>query len=111
RCPPPDVTGWARRHPAPRLFPYATRFRSRLGGPEVAGRVMGAACASVRGPRAGAAHRTGGGAATAAERRAAGGVDMQPTPPTQRSEEHTSELQSRENLVCRLLLAKKTTRG
>src|SRR5690606_41709287 len=28
-----------------------------------------------------------------------------------RSEEHTSELQSRENLVCRLLLEKKTTCG
>src|SRR5690606_41797219 len=28
------------------------------------------------------------------------------TPPTTRSEEHTSELQSRENLVCRLLLEK-----
>src|SRR5436309_11502318 len=27
--------------------------------------------------------------------------------PTKRSEEHTSELQSRENLVCRLLLEKK----
>src|SRR5690606_41153263 len=29
--------------------------------------------------------------------------------PELRSEEHTSELQSRENLVCRLLLEKKTT--
>src|SRR5699024_12221644 len=29
------------------------------------------------------------------------------TPPTQRSEEHTSELQSRFDLVCRLLLEKK----
>src|SRR5690606_40595348 len=28
-------------------------------------------------------------------------------PPLERSEEHTSELQSRENLVCRLLLEKK----
>src|SRR5690606_39984623 len=28
-------------------------------------------------------------------------------PPPKRSEEHTSELQSRENLVCRLLLEKK----
>src|SRR5690606_41128109 len=28
-------------------------------------------------------------------------------PPSDRSEEHTSELQSRENLVCRLLLEKK----
>src|SRR5690606_41511507 len=30
-------------------------------------------------------------------------------PSTSRSEEHTSELQSRENLVCRLLLEKKNT--
>src|SRR5690606_41280154 len=30
-------------------------------------------------------------------------------PSRQRSEEHTSELQSRENLVCRLLLEKKKT--
>src|SRR5215475_4577428 len=30
-----------------------------------------------------------------------------PGPPPMRSEEHTSELQSRENLVCRLLLEKK----
>src|SRR5690606_42102595 len=30
-----------------------------------------------------------------------------PAPCTSRSEEHTSELQSRENLVCRLLLEKK----
>src|SRR5690606_40324655 len=30
-------------------------------------------------------------------------------PPVSRSEEHTSELQSRENLVCRLLLEKKNT--
>src|SRR5690606_41440940 len=29
----------------------------------------------------------------------------------ERSEEHTSELQSRENLVCRLLLEKKKTKG
>src|SRR2546430_10829627 len=29
--------------------------------------------------------------------------------PLQRSEEHTSELQSQSNLVCRLLLEKKTT--
>src|SRR5690606_41602608 len=31
--------------------------------------------------------------------------------PLGRSEEHTSELQSRENLVCRLLLEKKKTTG
>src|SRR5690606_42115942 len=31
--------------------------------------------------------------------------------PVERSEEHTSELQSRENLVCRLLLEKKKTKS
>src|SRR5690606_636671 len=35
---------------------------------------------------------------------------MAPPSPT-RSEEHTSELQSRENLVCRLLLEKKKTQS
>src|SRR5690606_41007476 len=37
-------------------------------------------------------------------RGAEGGADLRDGP---RSEEHTSELQSRENLVCRLLLEKK----
>src|SRR5207302_10710370 len=35
------------------------------------------------------------------------GVVIEITTPRSRSEEHTSELQSRENLVCRLLLEKK----
>src|SRR5690606_40284920 len=35
--------------------------------------------------------------------------DESPEPLSVRSEEHTSELQSRENLVCRLLLEKKKT--
>src|SRR5436309_9594976 len=50
--------------------------------------------------------------------RAAGGGSSAPTAPKRscrsptraRSEEHTSELQSRENLVCRLLLEKKKYR-
>src|SRR5690606_41366069 len=37
-------------------------------------------------------------------------ADPQPRQETMRSEEHTSELQSRENLVCRLLLEKKNTK-
>src|SRR5690606_29218203 len=41
---------------------------------------------------------------SSAEMAARGGVGVE------RSEEHTSELQSRENLVCRLLLEKKTKR-
>src|SRR5207302_5097467 len=40
----------------------------------------------------------------------ASGTEMQGPPDVkERSEEHTSELQSRENLVCRLLLEKKKT--
>src|SRR5690606_41300647 len=38
---------------------------------------------------------------------AAGRLDRRADPAAARSEEHTSELQSRENLVCRLLLEKK----
>src|SRR5690606_19456113 len=34
-------------------------------------------------------------------------IDIETSPSAMRSEEHTSELQSRENLVCRLLLEKK----
>src|SRR5690606_40517769 len=69
----------------------------------------GAGGGSARGgcPRAGSppgpgdAHWTGAAAAaTGRDRVGTGGV---------RSEEHTSELQSRENLVCRLLLEKKKT--
>src|SRR5690606_40435528 len=41
-------------------------------------------------------------------RRADGSLQLWPEDP--RSEEHTSELQSRENLVCRLLLEKKKDR-
>src|SRR5947208_12031828 len=66
--------------PPPRstLFPYTTLFRSRCHRPVDAGRVRGV-LASAR-PRAGRALR---------------------------SEEHTSELQSPDHLVCRLLLEKK----
>src|SRR5436309_11325262 len=62
-----------------------------------------------RGP--GPGHRQG----VAASGRARGGADAQGRAPARRhragvearSEEHTSELQSRENIVCRLLLEKK----
>src|SRR3712207_9051978 len=36
-------------------------------------------------------------------------LELHAAPPAPRSEEHTSELQSRQYLVCRLLLEKKTT--
>src|SRR5690606_40910597 len=81
-----------RRPPSSTLFPYTTLFRSR--SPRRGGRVVECGGLENRCPardrgfeslplRSGRARRT------------------------PRSEEHTSELQSRENLVCRLLLEKK----
>src|SRR2546427_5153173 len=75
-----------RRPPRSTLFPYTTLFRSRRSGrARVPGRDSG---------RGAAAHGAAGGFARG------GG-------PRARSEEHTSELQSQSNLVCRLLLEKK----
>src|SRR5437016_9302632 len=78
-----------RRPPRSTLFPYTTLFRSRgvHGGRRAA---VGARCQDHRGRVPGPA-RVHGDLGT--ERR--------------RSEEHTSELQSLTNLVCRLLLEKK----
>src|SRR3712207_8743454 len=91
-----------RRPPRSTLFPYTTLFRSagvclgdqgHPGPPGVqpaAGRGGAVAVPDVR-RRAGAADAVRGRAQAAAGR----------------SEEHTSELQSRQYLVCRLLLEKK----
>src|SRR3712207_8858109 len=85
-----------RRPPRSTLFPYTTLFRSdRRLGPRVAldrvddREVVGAPGAEVEFP---------------------GGVDVGGAALVHqvlRSEEHTSELQSRQYLVCRLLLEKK----
>src|SRR5256885_9400837 len=63
-------------------------------------------CAARAGPRPAAIRVR---SAPAAPRRRPGGVSARPAPPPtgRRSEEHTSELQSPCNLVCRLLLEKK----
>src|SRR2546430_13469620 len=69
-----------RRPPRSTLFPYTTLFRSRRPG--------------GREPRVGSRER--------------GAEQFRRDPlPQDRSEEHTSELQSQSNLVCRLLLEKK----
>src|SRR3712207_8774279 len=79
-----------RRPPRSTLFPYTTLFRSGRGLPR-----------AVRQPGPVEARRTD-------RRRArhAGAVTPDPCA-ARRSEEHTSELQSRQYLVCRLLLEKK----
>src|SRR5688572_32098602 len=94
-----------RRPPRSTLFPYTTLFRSGVDCPHSTGRAgsrdfissilaFAAFCIlkSLRVPRAPAP------AASPARRRS-------------RSEEHTSELQSQSNLVCRLLLEKKKNRA
>src|SRR2546427_2193433 len=89
-----------RRPPRSTLFPYTTLFRSGSGG--------GAAGAALH------AAPSGPGAAAAGRHRH--GIARDPGEPRahghcrSRSEEHTSELQSQSNLVCRLLLEKKKTK-
>src|SRR2546427_4884565 len=75
-----------RRPPRSTLFPYTTLFRSRAGRTDQSGLRRNRGARRLWGDR----RRRGRG-------RARGG----------RSEEHTSELQSQSNLVCRLLLEKK----
>src|SRR5437867_7048476 len=74
-----------RRPPRSTLFPYTTLFRSQPRPQERRDR------AAIRVVEAGAGRRRPGEAARVGER----------------SEEHTSELQSPYDLVCRLLLEKK----
>src|SRR5690625_5570679 len=81
------------RPPRPTLFPYTTLFRSAGAGLLAVPRALPSPLVPV--PR--------GWFAPSAPAQAA-----QPMPTTaRRSEEHTSELQSRGHLVCRLLLEKK----
>src|SRR3712207_7548120 len=87
-----------RRPPRSTLFPYTTLFRSVRRPPsEGISRRAGAALGDAPGPVAFFFGRPG----------LARGVLPSSVVRRQRSEEHTSELQSRQYLVCRLLLEKK----
>src|SRR2546421_4696614 len=100
-----------RRPPRSTLFPYTTLFRSsgekrwppvgrnhgRGWGEKMAVDTLGyAACRSGSPPTRGIPQSVNGHL-------------FSPTAAMIRSEEHTSELQSRSDLVCRLLLEKKNT--
>src|SRR3712207_8129993 len=92
-----------RRPPRSTLFPYTTLFRSGLGTCRPAGaraRPRRARADSPLEPAAGEELRGRDRRGRAPPRRLPAGA---------RSEEHTSELQSRQYLVCRLLLEKKNT--
>src|SRR5690606_41681098 len=94
----------SQRTPSSSLFPYTTLFRShqlRLGQQNVVQANLPI--------QSGLRETHGAGVAQQQGHAQAGEVVDQPLQ-IERSEEHTSELQSRENLVCRLLLEKKKTR-
>src|SRR5258708_29608825 len=80
-----------RRPPRSTLFPYTTLFRSLLAG-------LGQTTLAVSSSRSAAKQQTG----VVLTMR-----DNAFDPQLFRSEEHTSELQSPDHLVCRLLLEKK----
>src|SRR3712207_7890494 len=90
-----------RRPPRSTLFPYTTLFRSEALEQEGKRGRGGEGGALRRGM--GRAGGVGGGAAAVLGRTEGGGKAAC----SARSEEHTSELQSRQYLVCRLLLEKK----
>src|SRR2546429_7185252 len=91
-----------RRPPRSTLFPYTTLFRSQyFEYDEAAGSFVRAAGAGVQGSFGKRARFTRGQTSVGSLHLAMGKV------PDKRSEEHTSELQSRLHLVCRLLLANK----
>src|SRR5690606_40119757 len=92
------------------LFPYTTLFRSTAPSP-VPGTCTFPACSSCtsstsRTPSTGSTPSRPLTGTTPSW--ATGAISKRR--PVRRSEEHTSELQSRENLVCRLLLEKKKIR-
>src|SRR3712207_8285038 len=86
-----------RRPPRSTLFPYTTLFRSR-------GRPAAARRPAQEGDEEGDAGEQ------EPHQRGARDEAREPQEVRPRSEEHTSELQSRQYLVCRLLLEKKQSR-
>src|SRR3712207_7652392 len=95
-----------RRPPRSTLFPYTTLFRSRCSD------LSGVAAQSTQrllGPctQCGSAASEGHDDGIRQGRELAEAPRAHASPGHARSEEHTSELQSRQYLVCRLLLEKK----
>src|SRR3989449_5881760 len=105
-----------RRPPRSTLFPYTTLFRSE-GHDRGRCRALRAELRHVAGPRVAEDVGHGQGLARRDDRPDEPLAHTERAPPlarcprarrrAQRSEEHTSELQSRLHLVCRLLLEKK----
>src|SRR3712207_7730408 len=93
-----------RRPPRSTLFPYTTLFRSRSP----------VAHARARASSTGLFERASVSAIVCAKHSSSASFSRENAliwPRRSRSEEHTSELQSRQYLVCRLLLEKKKTKS
>src|SRR2546429_4596740 len=90
-----------RRPPRSTLFPYTTLFRSPVSGDS-------SRCRPAAASRAPSARTVAGALVLRSIRTAPGREAASHSVATEwRSEEHTSELQSRLHLACRLLLEKK----
>src|SRR2546430_12573936 len=89
-----------RRPPRSTLFPYTTLFRSPIQ--RIREQLLQRAAAGGERLRGLELRRE-------VERHFPGALVVRRGPARQRSEEHTSELQSQSNLVCRLLLENKHT--
>src|SRR2546427_2450105 len=92
-----------RRPPRSTLFPYTTLFRSQDQKPEPPGTVI-VGTTPIDESRLGALLEERADSRTVSQFAVAAFQDQR-----ERSEEHTSELQSQSNLVCRLLLEKKNS--
>src|SRR5437773_4802993 len=98
------------RPPTPTLFPYTTLFRSRRLGVVALQLPVDRINAVMTGDRKWETQglgRTGETYLIGPDRRMRSDSRFFLTAPQRRSEEHTSELQSHHDLVCRLLLEKK----
>src|SRR5204863_7720947 len=94
------------RHPPPPrspLFPYTTLFRSSPGA--AGGQSLASSPATSAASCSTSAFALQAVCVASNSRAKRKGLDLMTSAP--RSEEHTSELQSRRDLVCRLLLEKK----
>src|SRR5690606_41316985 len=91
-----------RRSPRSTLFPYTTLFRSTSPSRRSLHQLASSPKNRLR-KKQPASNRCGVGVPPCCS------SSVWAIPAPNRSEEHTSELQSRENLVCRLLLEKKNT--
>src|SRR3712207_8824577 len=98
-----------RRPPRSPLFPYTTLFRSKAGDLTVYREIKGSEGFEPPAPTASTSVSEPTPKSTPSKSAGPAGATHKFTATPTRSEEHTSELQSRQYLVCRLLLEKKKT--